>query len=267
MTQTTDEAAAPRRGFTARRGLQVVMAAQIAIAAALVAVDVQDHDVFAPDRPPRANPAPTLRPAAPVAPGDQRRRYTPAFAPDADARPIPPGPLRFGADEAAGIGAVMTVEGAIGPGDSVRFRDALARAEATGDAPVAISLHSPGGSLQDALAIGRAIRAAGLSTLVPAGAICFSACPTVLFGGVERRVSRKAWIGMHQSYLADVSFVTTRRAVADVQSLQGEIIAFAREGGVDPAVHVHALTTPPEEMYVLVEAELTEYRAATALID
>lgn len=225
-----------------------------------------------------------VEPMSPIEPGDQVRRYDPNSVP---ARPgvdrgrgaprdgmiaLPDGmtslAFRFVDGSPEGFGRIMAVEGAIAPGDADRFAAAFADATASGeDAPQTIALHSPGGSLADALSIGKIIRDAGVATLVADGAACISACPTMLFGGEERYVSRNAWVGMHQSYLADVTMVTTRRAVAEVQRLQGEVIAFTRGAGVDPGVHVHALTTPPEDVYFLIPEELEEYKVATRLID
>jgi hypothetical protein len=39
------------------------------------------------------------------------------------------------------------------------------------------------------------------------------------------------------------------------------------EMGVDPGVMVHGLTTPPEDIYVLVEEELVESRLATEVVE
>lgn len=257
----------PPRGFTIRRLMMGLFAAQIAFGAGLVWLD-------ATSRTPgdeRITPAP----AAPIAPGDQTRRYDPARVPSRTGGgrtglidlPTEMTSLEFRFLERAGFGRIMAVEGAIAPGDAKRFAAALEEAMAGEAPPETVSLHSPGGSLSDALVIGKAVREAGLDTLVVAGGACVSACPTILFGGVERRISRDAWIGMHQSFLGDVSLVTTRRAVSEVQRLQGEVIAFTREAGVDPGVHVHALTTPPEDVYFLLPEQLEEYKVATELLD
>lgn len=263
------DAAGFRAPGSARRWMQGFLAIQIFLAAALVWIDVSDLD-FGDERI-------GFAPLAPASPGDQRRPWRPDAVPT---RPDTPregglidlpteiGALQFRFFEREGYGRIMTLEGTIAQGDAARFEAALEEAaESAAGAPAFVALHSPGGSLGDALEIGQAVRKAGLNTLVVADAACLSACPTILFGGVERHVSAKAWIGMHQSYLSDVSMVTTRRAVAAVQSLQGEVMAFARDMGVDPAVHVHALTTPPDEIYYLLPAEMEEYRVATTLMD
>lgn len=249
-----------------------LFAAQVAIGGGLVWLDVTD-------RRPGEEPI-TTAPIAPLAPGDQTRRYDPARVPAAVPRrsgdgreaglidlPTEMKSLQFRFLDRDGFGRIMAVEGAIAPGDAERFTNALEAALAEETPPETVSLHSPGGSLSDALAIGKAVRAAELDTLVVSGGACVSACPTILFGGVERHVSREAWVGMHQGFLSDVTLVTTRRAVSDVQRLQGEVIAFTREAGVDPGVHVFALTTPPEDVYFLLPEEMEEYDVATEFLE
>ena len=64
-----------------------------------------------------------------------------------------------------------------------------------------VVLNSPGGSVGDALAMGRLIRESKLATEVEAGKFCASSCPLVFVGGVERR-GDKAAIGVHQVFAA-----------------------------------------------------------------
>lgn len=249
--------------------MQGFLAIQVFLAGALVWTDISELEFG--ERRVGASPL------APATPGDQRRRWDPDAVPtrpDAPRRgglldlPTDLGALEFRFVEREGYGRIMSVEGTISPGDAARFAEALEEATTSAAGPpVFVALHSPGGSLVDALEIGRAVREAELNTLVVADGACLSACPTILFGGVERHVSAKAWIGMHQSYLSDVTMVTTRRAVEEVQSIQAEAIGFARDMGVDPAVHIHALATPPDEIYYLVPDEMEEYRVATTLLD
>jgi len=100
--------------------------------------------------------------------------------------------------------------------------DALARViAALGDRRLPIFINSAGGSVQDAMAMGRLIRARRLAVVVahteiapcPAsardcgeargsaeswGAYCASACALALAGGVERYVSPLSLVGVHQ---------------------------------------------------------------------
>jgi hypothetical protein len=91
--------------------------------------------------------------------------------------------------------------GSIKRGDAQKFEATVAR-----DGPFAeILLDSGGGSEPDGLAIGRAIRRSGLSTRIPSGALCASACADIFMGGVARRIENGAKYGIHNSTLANNS--------------------------------------------------------------
>lgn len=251
-----------------KRVLQGVLLLQIGVAGLLLAADLEGDGLLADPRP--IAPAETR----PIAPGDQARRFTPRTVPvrpgPMPAAPIPlpreMGSLDFEVLEVPEHGTVMLLSGSIGSGDSDRFERALDAAEA--DAPIAaVALHSPGGRLVEALRIGEIVRQRGLDTLMTAEAACMSACPIILFAGVERIVSRHAWVGLHQAFVDEGTVLPTRLALIDVQALQGEVIDYTARMGVDPAVHVHTLTTPPEDVYFLVEQELVDYRVATEIVD
>ena len=101
---------------------------------------------------------------------------------------------------------------------------------------------------------------------MPPGAACVSACPLILFSGSERLVSRASWIGLHQAYYDEGVFIPSR-PVRDIQTLQAETLLYTQEMGADPTVHIHALETPPEDAYFLVEDELTGCAVATRIIN
>jgi hypothetical protein len=61
-----------------------------------------------------------------------------------------------------------------------------------------VVLQSPGGSVSDALAMGRLIREKQFATEVEAERYCASSCPLVLAKGVEWRAGFNAAIGVHQ---------------------------------------------------------------------
>ena len=103
-------------------------------------------------------------------------------------------------------------------GAAIEFAQAL---ESLGGRRLPILIHSPGGSVADAMAMGELIRAKGLAVAVArtlitncperaprcpsgpgramtGGAMCASACVLVLAGGVERLVGPAARVGVHQ---------------------------------------------------------------------
>lgn len=251
--------------LSARRVLRVLLIVQIGAAVALVGTDVAQEVVpaFAPPIAPRET--------APVGPGDQLRPYSPRAVPtrpDGLDGPIAlPGEMTgmtFEMTDLDGVGPVMLLSGGIARGDSDRFERALDMAS---PAPVAVALHSPGGIVVEAVRMGAVIRTRGLDTVITADAACVSACPLILFGGVDRQISRNAWVGLHQASVRETTYLPFRIAISDIQTLQGEVMRHTEAMGVDPSVHIRALSTPPEEIYYLLPEELEAYRVATRLVD
>ncbi|MDP2082890.1 MAG: hypothetical protein U0934_10765 [Pseudotabrizicola sp.] len=250
----------PRSG----RILQAMLAAQIALAGLIVFGDFRR---IAPDLW-RANSTPPA--AVPVRPGDQTRRYAPRDLP----RDQPAGPgfprsdevpqrLQFTETQVSGLKTVL-LEGAIEPGDSARLAQYLDQRRS---APEQIALHSPGGSVTDALEIGRMIRAGGWPTVMQAGAACFSSCPYILAAGTDRRVSRTALVGVHQHYFGENTLLPAFLAVESIQHGQGEVLDYLDSMGIDLRLSAKAMQTPPANIYILVEEELTGFALATEMVE
>ena len=166
-------------------------------------------------------------------------------------------PLRFELQ----AGGTMAVEGSIDPGASERF---AAEMEARGEYVTTISLNSPGGSLDDAMAMARLIRERSIGVEVADGALCASSCPLVLAGGTVRQVGDKAAVGLHQFYSAmDTTGLNPAQAMSDAQATAARISRYLAEMGVDPALWLHALDTPPQALYYLSREEMQSYRLVT----
>jgi hypothetical protein len=172
---------------------------------------------------------------------------------------------------ALGPGGVETLTGSIDPGAAQRFATEVA---AHGEYVKTIVLDSPGGSVSDALAIGRQIRDKGFSTSVPAGALCASSCPLVLAGGKKRSADVKAAIGVHQIYETTASAAPPR--LAEVRQLAAGAMAAAQrstalieryldEMGIDDGVWLLALETPPDRLYYFSPEELVALKLVTNL--
>lgn len=193
---------------------------------------------------------PVLRPDLPGAPGlDPREHVT--LDNDALRRP-----LRF----ALGPGGVMSAEGSIDVGSARRF---AAEMEERGEYVKTLSLNSPGGSLEDAMAMARLAREHGLGTQVADGALCASSCPLILAGGLVRDVGDKAAVGLHQFYAAADAVTGPAQAMSDAQATAARISRYLAEMGVDPALWLHALDTPPQALYYLSREEMAQYRLMT----
>ncbi|MGR3484091.1 MAG: hypothetical protein ACU0BF_01990 [Paracoccaceae bacterium] len=258
----TDAPATPPAHGPAR-ALKWIFLGQIAFAAVLLGSDMMGAlpSLLSPSRAPGID--------APVAPGDQTRRYAPGDLPAREARPgsVPlpsstdmPSRLAFETREVEGERALLLV-GEIAPGDSARLRDHLAGAGST--LPQTVLLDSPGGSVRDAIDIGRQLRAAGRDTALVPGAVCLSACPYAFAGGVSRLAAQDALLGVHQHYFGRNTALPAFLAVEDIQRGQGEVMGHLDTMGIDPMVMRLALLTPPDEIYLLTPQERTDFRLTT----
>lgn len=157
-------------------------------------------------------------------------------------------------------GGVLLAEGSIDPGTAARF---AAEIEARGEYVRTISLNSPGGALDDAMAMANLVRAMGMSTEVGNGAICASSCPLLLAGGLTRTAGEKAAIGVHQFYAASQVATAPAQAMSDAQATTARISRHLAVMDVDPALWLHALDTPPQALYYFSTEELAKYRLVT----
>lgn len=196
----------------------------------------------------------------------------PAFDPDSPAAPAGPEVTTDRAllDAALTVslknGGVLELVGTIDLGSSERF---AAEVEARGEYIKVVALNSPGGSVSDAIAIGALIRDKGFATSVADGALCASSCPLVLAGGVTRTAGAKAAVGVHQIYARvaagtlPTGMKAAGEAMSDAQKTTAVITRHLSAMGVDPALWLHALETPPDRLYYLSPAEMAEYRLST----
>lgn len=246
-------------------GLRAVLALQVGIALLLLLTNIADgaaprHTSIDPED------------ITPVAPGDQRRVYSPA-SPGRDYTKVPSefqpperdmsGRLDISSHVSDNFGRVLMLSGPIGVGDSGRIEAALADLDT---APDLVALDSPGGLVNEALQIGRMLREMELDTAVLSGSRCFSSCPYALSGGVMRLVSRTGAVGVHQHYYDAPGYMPVYFAVEDIQTGQAETMAHLIDLGIDPELMMYALRTPPDEIYILVEEELENTAIATRII-
>ncbi len=216
-----------------------------------------------------ANPDPALAPAetrrapsefnlpavpsilAPLLPGDKR------LAP----LPQPEGamakPMTF---ELVGGGRLMAT-GTITPGMSETFAAEVAK---RGDYIKTVVLNSPGGSVTDALAMGRLIREKKFATEVETGKYCASSCPLVFAGGVERRAGDKAAIGVHQVAAIGAAGSGSPRDEMDVaQRISARCQRYLGDMGVNLQVWVHAMETPHDRLFIFKSDELKSLNMVT----
>ncbi len=154
----------------------------------------------------------------------------------------------------------LLATGTIEPGTSKIF---AAEVEKRGGYIKTIVLRSPGGSVSDALEMGRLIRKKQFSTEVEAGRYCASSCPLVFSGGVERRAGEKAVLGVHQVFALTRDGLSPSAGMADAQRVSAECQRYLREMGVDLQVWTHAMETPKEKLYYFKKDELLSLKLAT----
>ncbi|MEO0744112.1 MAG: hypothetical protein AAFY49_02085 [Pseudomonadota bacterium] len=231
------------------RTLMGILIFQIGLGGLLIIGDMRGLRLpsFGPDAP---------RLTEPVRPGDQRR----TFRPDRD-RPVvqparDPGQLPERLVLSRAEGSTYRLEGGIEAGDAARIADQL---DTLQPAPETLILQSPGGSVQDALALGRHVRTKGIATRMLPGEFCYSACPYLLAAGPSRDIAQGASVGVHQHYFGENTLLPAAFAVEDIQRGQAEVMAYLDEMGIDPLVMTHALSTPPDQIYVLLPEELEQY--------
>lgn len=256
-----------RESWNAARVLKLMLLAQCILALFVVAGDLPT-DILR--RLPGAAPSsPTTD--VPVTPGNQTRRFEPnrlpmeqPTGPSFPSQDFVPPRLEFSSVEIGGRKDAVLISGAIADGDAGRFSDWLAGLAVK---PGAFALHSPGGAVNEALEIGRIIRAAEIPVIISSGASCFSACPYILAAGQEREVSRGAFVGVHQHYFGENTYLPAFLLVSDIQVGQGEVMTYLAEMGIDPMIMAKALMTPPDDIYILLPEELENFGLATLLTD
>ena len=155
---------------------------------------------------------------------------------------------------------VLLAEGSIEAGSTARLAAALAaHPEVT-----RISLNSPGGALDDAMAMAKLVRDRGIATEVADGAICASSCPLFFAGGNIRTAGSRADVAVHQFYAAPETISAPAQAMSDAQMTAARVARHLGEMGIDPALWLHALDTPPQALYHFSPEEMVKYHLVTS---
>ena len=240
------------------RGTLIVTVAVLALDLADLQGPIASADTAASpteirEEPPALN-LPDLMPSilAPLLPGGDKRLVMLPEPDGALARP-----MTF---ELVGGGKLMAT-GTITPGISAIFAAEVGR---HGDYIKTVVLESPGGSVADALAIGRLIREKNFATEVEARKYCASSCPLVFAGGVERRAGEKATIGVHQVAAVPTAAVNrVRDDMSVAQTISARCQHYLSEMGVSLQVWVHAMETPHNRLFVFKPDELKALNLVT----
>jgi hypothetical protein len=241
------------------RGIFMVTIAVLALDLATIQGWIADPQSAAtPDEITQGSPAPNLPSMlpsilAPLLPGGDKR-LMPLPQPDgAMAKP-----MTF---ELISGGKLMAT-GTITPGISQSFAAEVGK---HGDYVKTVVLNSPGGSVADALAMGRLIRERKFATEIEAGKYCVSSCPLVFAGGVERRAGDRAEIGVHQvAAIHSAANGPPRDEMSVAQNISARCQRYLDDMGVSLQVWVHAMETPHDRLFMFKPDELKSLNMVTA---
>jgi hypothetical protein len=162
--------------------------------------------------------------------------------------------------ELVGGGKLMAT-GTITPGISEAFAAEVGK---RGDYVKTVVLNSPGGSVTDALAMGRLIRERKFATEVEAGKYCASSCPLLFAGGVERRAGEKAAIGVHQVAAIGAAGAAPRDEMDVAQRISARCQRYLGDMGINLQVWVHAMETPHDKLFIFKPDELKSLNIVTS---
>jgi hypothetical protein len=227
-----------------------------AVLAGTVIVVALDYHDLAGAMDERARLAPAFDAPGLAAPAIKRQRGARHGAPSQDMQAKLRDAMTF--DLVAGGRLLAT--GTITPGTARAF---AAEVDKRGGYIKSVALQSPGGSVQDAMAMGRLIREKNFATEVGDGGHCASSCPLVFAGGVHRRAGVKAAIGVHQVFAAGGPVFSQDDGMASAQRISATAQRYLRDMGVDLTVWVRAMETPKDELYFFSLAELLDLKLAT----
>lgn len=214
-----------------------------------------------------ATPFNPLQTATPILPAVERPEIdpnAPQFLPK-ERVSLPPETLQKPMAATLIEGNVLQLQGAIDVGAFARLEPELKR---LAEYVNWVEINSPGGSVDDALALAKLVRTLKLNVRVPAGGYCASSCPLIFAAGLKRDMHERANIGVHQIYVPANDPNATRdpaQAMSDAQSITAHITRFLTEMGVDSALWVHALETPPQALYYLTTDEAKKFKLATLI--
>jgi len=186
----------------------------------------------------------------------------------------------------------LSAEGQIMPGTAKAFADAVANLKGR---RLPILIHSPGGSVADAGAMGELIREKGLAVAVArtliadcpetspkcpdgpgeaitGGAMCASACVLVLAGGVERLAAPSARIGVHQittlvSETEGLAHLKSTHRIYEQKGVDAAVQAYLDAMGVGDPVMTLMRKTWAASIRWLSPAELKDSRLVTLALD
>lgn len=116
-------------------------------------------------------------------------------------------------------------------------------------------LDSIGGSVPEAIRMGRLLREAGFDALVPAGSVCQGTCVYLLAAGRDKTV--RGAVGLHRPYFAHGD---SAQANAAARGVKYSPSAYFKEMNIPTSLADELQRIAPTQMRVLSVQELARYR-------
>lgn len=99
---------------------------------------------------------------------------------------------------------IIVAQGEIQDGDASKFKAIQSKADRDEEDDIIVVLNSLGGSVPAAFELSKVFDEVGVYTLVPDGALCASACASILYtAGNRRNILEGGSLGFHTCYLSD----------------------------------------------------------------
>lgn len=163
----------------------------------------------------------------------------------------------------------LHIEGPIVTGDLDQIRRLTADLPRGRDERLAVSLNSPGGSVQEGLDIARAFQALDMQvvtdvmTLNGEPGICASACSYIFLGGRYRFLQAGSRLGVHQFAYVEDAWERRSETSRRVQQRSADITSLLSDAYVDPGFFTLMGSKGPEEMHWVDVATLERFKVVT----
>jgi hypothetical protein len=158
-------------------------------------------------------------------------------------------------------------DGEIVSGDTDNLLRTMQEAGVSFDRRITVYLHSPGGSVVEALKLGRLISKLKANTSVgrssATSAECLSACVWAYLGGTYRFLPDTSEVGVHQFAFVNDKAVQTETATAVSQSMAAEIVEFMKQNRADTDFFKLVTSALPRDMYLVPHDKPRELRVVT----
>lgn len=154
------------------------------------------------------------------------------------------------------VGRILAVKvsAEIAPGDYEALLKGLRQNPGTFAKKIVV-LDSIGGSVQEAIRMGRLLRETGFDALVPSNSVCQGTCVYLLAAGRDKTV--RGYVGLHRPYYpaGDSAFSALASSTARYSPS-----AYWREMNIPPSLAEDMSRIEPSKMRVLSPQELARYR-------